>query len=419
MFRLLAGVMLGAALYLSGAAMAWSAEEWPQFRGPTGQGHAAATGLPVEWGPQTNVAWRQEIPGSGWSSPVVSGGKIFVTSAIPAEDREQVLFLSALCVDAADGAILWRSDVFEQDLTSSPNIHGKNSHASPTPIVSGGRLYVHFGHQGTACLDSQGKVLWRNREVQYAPVHGNGGSPVLVDGKLIFSCDGASDPFVVALDARDGHVVWRTQRDTQAARMFSFSTPLVIEVDGARQVVSPGSDVVCAYDPADGREIWRVRYSGYSVIPRPVYAGGLVLVCTGYDSPGLLAIRPDGKGDVTDTHVAWSFKRGVPHCPSLLAVGQELYMVSDRGAATCLDLASGEVHWQQRVGGNFSASPLYAQGRIYLQSEDGEGIVLAAGRKFEVLQRNPLGERTLASYAVADGALLVRSEKHLYRFQQQ
>ncbi len=301
-----------------------------------------------------------------------------------------------------------------------PRPHAKNSHASPTPLVYDGRVYVHFGHSGTACLDTEGKILWKNDSLRYSPVHGNGGSPILVDDRLIFSCDGSSNPFIVALNKDTGKLVWKTPRSVTASKKFSFHTPLLITVAGKKQVISTGSEAVCAYDPASGKEIWKVRHSGYSVIPRPVYGHGLVYICTGYNTPSLLAIKPDGKGDVTATHVAWTVKRNVPHTASLLLQGDELYMVSDSGTVSCLDAKTGEVVWSERfAGSNYSASPLLIDGKIYLQSEAGVGTVLKAGRKFEQLARNPLKERSLASFAVVDGALFIRTEEHLYRFEAQ
>jgi outer membrane protein assembly factor BamB len=242
---------------------------------------------------------------------------------------------------------------------------------------------------------------------------------VLVDGLLAVSCDGSDKQFVAALDQKTGRVRWRTARTTTPDRGFSFGTPLVIEIGGKKQIVSAGSDAVMAYDPKDGREIWKVAYpGGYSVVPRPVYGAGLLYVCTGYNSPNLLAIQPEGAaGDVTKTHVAWQVTKGVPHNPSPLLVDGSLYIVSDKGIVTCLDSRTGEERWQNRLGGEFSASPLFADGKIYFQNETGEGIVLKPGPQYEELARNPLGERTLASYAVGDGALFIRTERHLARVQ--
>ena len=353
------------------------ADDWPEFRGPTGQGIVRDGSLPVEWSRTKNVAWTQQIPGRGWSSPVVADGRIYLTTAVPVPgSRTNDQSLAALCLEARTGKVVWEREVFRQDGAKAPRPHRKNTHASPTPLVHDGRLYVHFGHQGTACLDPAGKVLWRNTSLKYVPIHGNGGTPILVESALVFSCDGGDTAFVVALDRNTGRVLWKTGRKTEAFKKFSFSTPLLITVKGQQQVISPGSNMVGAYDPETGRELWRVRYTGYSVIPRPVYGNGLVFVCTGFDPPpSLLAIRPGGQGDVTGTNVAWSTRKAVPLTPSLLLAGDDLYMVSDTGVASCLDARTGKVQWQQRVGGNYSASPLYADGKVYFQAEDGTAVV--------------------------------------------
>jgi outer membrane protein assembly factor BamB len=406
-----------AGIGLASAGLAWGAD-WPEFRGPTGQGLLREGSLPVTWTTSKNVAWKQTLPGSGWSSPVVADGRIYLSAAVPVPDSSaEDQLLRALCLDAANGKVLWDREVFRQDGAQAPRIHGKNSHASPTPIVASGRLYVHFGYQGTACLDLTGKVLWRNTGLTFRPIHGNGGSPILVGDALVFSGDGIKDRFIAALDRNTGALLWKTDRQGEADRKFSFGTPLLITVADRQQIISPASNRVTAYDPATGREIWFVRYDGYSVIPRPVFGHGLVFVCTGFNTPSLLAIRPDGQGDVTATHVAWSMTKGVPHTPSPLLVEDDLYLISDRGVASCLDARTGQVHWQERVSGDYSASPLYAGGKIYLQSEQGVGVVLEASRRYTLVGRNDLGERSLASYAAADGALFIRTEKRLYKIQ--
>jgi outer membrane protein assembly factor BamB len=390
-------------------------EDWPEFRGPTGQGISRSTGLPVEWGPDRNVAWKQAIPGRAWSSPVVGAGRVYLTTAVPVPDSPtHDQSLQALCLDAATGKVRWQREVFRLDGGKAPPIHGKNSHASPTPLLYRGRLYVHFGHMGTACLGLDGKVLWRNTDIHYAPVHGSGGSPILVGKRLVFSCDGADERFIVALDRDTGRLLWKTDRGGDPPKKFSFGTPLLITVHDRQQIISPGSNMVGAYDPETGREIWHVDYEGYSVIPRPAYGQGLLFVSSGFDSPVLLAIRPDGQGDVTATHVAWKTRRGAPRTPSPLVVGRDLYLVADEGLVSCLDARTGRAHWQKRVPGNYSASPLYADGRLYLQNEEGTGVVLRAGHRFEELARNALDEPSLASDAVAGGALFIRTEKHLY-----
>jgi len=393
-----------------------SAEEWTQFRGPRGDGHSQARDVPVHWSSSSNVAWKQAVPGQGWSSPVVAAGRVYLTAAVPIDSQPQDFSLRLLAFEAATGEPVGSYEVFQQAGATAPKIHSKNSHASPTPIIEGDRIYVHFGHQGTACLTRDGRIVWGNRDLQYPPVHGNGGTPILVDDALIFSCDGGQDPFVVALNKHTGEVLWRTPRRTDAEKTFSFSTPTLITVDGQQQVISPGSNAVCAFDPETGREIWRVRYHGYSVIPKPVLGHGLLFLSTSYDRPQLLAIRPDGTGDATDTHLVWSTDRQAPHTPSPLLVGDELYTVSDRGGiASCFDARTGKPHWQERLGGNFSASPIYADGKVYFQSEEGDTTVVAASTSFQKLATNSLDERTLASFAVVDSDFLIRTDKHLYR----
>ena len=394
------------------------AAEWTQFRGPDGNGHAVATGVPLEWSDSQNVTWKQAVPGQGWSSPVASGGTIYLTAAVPIDGQEGDFSLQLLSFSSKSGAQLNSVEIFRQEGANAPKIHSKNSHASPTPIIEGDRIYVHFGHQGTACVDREGNVLWRTRELAYAPVHGNGGTPIIVDDLLIFSCDGAENPIVAAIEKATGVLCWKTPRKSEVSRKFSFTTPILIDVAGERQLISPGSGEVSAFDPQTGEELWRVDYGdGYSVIPKPVFANGLVFICTGYGRPNLLAIRPDGRGDVTETHVVWQTDRQAPHTPSLLVVGEELYMVADKGVASCLDTQTGKVYWEERLGGNYSASPLYVDGRIYFQSEEGETTVIAPEREFHKLATSKLGEQTLASYGVVDNALLIRSEKHLFRIE--
>jgi outer membrane protein assembly factor BamB len=407
--------VLAALLWFAPAVFLW-AENWPEFRGPMGQGHYTGKALPIAWSTTKNVVWKKPIPGQGWSSPIVQDGRVFLTTAVPVKGSKDQS-LQALCIDARKGTLLWQQELFLQDGTKAPAIHSKNSHASPTPLTDGKRLFVHFGHQGTACLDLAGKVLWHNRTLGYAPVHGNGGTPILVDGKLIFAADGADKQFIVALDPETGNVVWKTDRRSEAYKKFSFGTPLAITVNGKEQIISPASEAVIAYDPADGKEIWRAQHEGYSVIPRPVYGHGLIFLSSGYDRPSLLAIRAGGKGDVTGTHIAWTVAKGAPHTPSPLLVGNELYVISDSGIASCLDAKTGKAHWQERIGGNFSASPLHAGGRIYLQSEEGVTTVIRAGTSFERLAQSDMKERTFASYAVADGAIYLRTESSLYRIE--
>jgi outer membrane protein assembly factor BamB len=391
------------------------ASDWPQFRGPNGDGVSDATNVPVEWSTSENVAWKSAIPGEGWSSPVLVDGKLYLTTAVAGEDEEAVS-LRAICLDAADGRIVWNVEALSADPKEAAKVHTKNRRASSTPVLDGGRLFVHFGHLGTAALDLNGQVLWQQQKVKYSPVHGNGGSPALVDGLLVFSCDGAADPFVAALDQSNGEERWRTPRNTTASKTFSFSTPIVIPVDGAQQVISAGSGFVGAYDPHDGREIWRVAYGeGYSVVPRPVFAGGLLYVATGFNRARLLAIDPTSANRGAKDAVVWSYERGVSLTPSLLVVGNEVYFVADNGVASCLDARTGKLHWTERVEGGFSASPVFADGKVYFVNEAGVTYVVNADTTYELLATNDLDEETLASPAVMDGAIFLRTAEHLWR----
>lgn len=414
-FLAAAWLVLWPAAWVSAAA----ADDWPQFRGPTGQGISTATNVPVEWNSRKNVVWSSEIPGRGWSSPVISAGKIYLTTSVARPRGPVSLF--AVCFDESTGKPLWDTEVFEPNTSLASQMHQKNSLASPTPIVTADRLYVHFGHMGTAALDLSGKVIWKQNGLKYEPVHGAGGSPALVGDLLVVDCDGAHDPFIAALDAKTGEIKWQTPRDSNAHKTFSFSTPLPIEVDGQTQIISPASGFVGSYDPADGHELWRVDYGeGYSVVPRPVFADGLIFVSSAFDVPVVYAIRPGGaQGNATRSHVAWTRTKGGPNTPSMLAVGDELYMVSDGGVASCLDARTGKVNWSHRLSGTFSASPVFADGKIYFQSEAGLGIVIKAGKTFQLLAENDLGEPSLASPAIVDGAIFIRTEHHLWKISSQ
>jgi outer membrane protein assembly factor BamB len=280
-------------------------------------------------------------------------------------------------------------------------------------VVDGDRVFVHFGAAGTAALTTSGEIVWKTR-LSYQSQHGNGGSPIVYKDLLIVSCDGSDEAYVIALDKATGKTRWKRRRRFPFDQ--AYSTPLVIRVGERDQIISVGAYRAAAYDPASGEEIWRVSYDeGFSNVPRPVYGHGLVYVATGLQQPSLIAVRADGKGDVTKTHVAWRLTRGAPYTPSPLLVGSELYVVSDLGIVTCVDAVTGTVYWQQRIGGNHSASPVFAAGRIYFLSEEGVATVIAPGRTFQKLATNVLDGATLASMAVIDASILVRTQSHLYR----
>jgi outer membrane protein assembly factor BamB len=352
------------------------------------------------------LRWKTPIPGLGWSSPVVQGDRIWLTTA-----TEEGHSLRLLSLDAPSGRILLNIEVFH--LSGDIPVHGKNSQASPTPVIEGDRVYVHFGSHGTACVNRSGEVLWRTR-LPYYHRHGPGGSPVLYRNLLIISCDGYDIQYVVALDKHSGKIGWKKPR----AGYQAYTTPLLIRVNGHDQILSAGAYRAIAYDPGTGKEIWSVRYGkGYSNVPRPIFGHGLAFLCSGFDQPSLLAVRPDGAGDVTETHVTWTGKRGIPLTPSPLLVGDVLYFVSDNGIVSSLDAGTGTEHWRQRLGGNYSASPIYADGRIYFTSEECKFPVIAPEKPYRLLVTNRLDGRCLASPAVSGGAIYIRSDKHLYRIE--
>lgn len=390
-----------------------SADSWPEFRGPTADGHAPEAKVPTLWSTTSQIRWKVPVKGKAWSSPVVADARIFVTTAVT--DGGQ-LSLRAACFQLSDGAPVWDQEVFNK---AEGAIHNKNSHASPTPIHADGKLYVHFGHDGTACLDAKdGRILWTQTSLPYTPVHGNGGSPLLHGDKLIFSCDGEENPFVVALNLADGSVAWKTPRVVAVERTFSFSTPLLIEVKGKPQVVIPGSGAVMAYDPSNGKELWRFRYGdGFSVVPRPLYRDGVVYVCSGFMRAVIYAVKADGEGDVTDTHLLWKDDKTVPKESSPILVGDQIYFNDDKGILSCLDAATGEEIYRERLDGQggYSASPVYAGGHLYFHNGNGITTVVKPGKTFAKVAENQLGEFGLSSFAVVSDGFVVRTENHLLR----
>lgn len=391
-------------------------EGWPQFRGPTGDGRSPSVGLPLEWSESKNVTWKTGIPGLGWSSPVVSGNQVWLTTASPNGGE-----LSAVCVDRTCGKIVYHRKIF--DIERPEDIRDYNSHASPTPAIEEGRVYVHFGSLGTACLETEtGSVVWSRRDLPCKHVRGPGSSPILYGDLLFINFDGYDVQYVVALDKKTGRTLWKRDRthpygtddgDTKKA----FSTPTIIEVNGSPQLISPAAKAAIAYDPRTGNELWRVRYPEHSTAARPFLAHGLVYINTGFVRAQLLAVRPDGEGDVTDSHVLWKVGKGVGSKPSAIVEGDLLFAVTDTGGAvTCLEATTGKEVWKGRIGGlAHSASPISALGVVYFFAEDGTAVALRAGRELKVIARNSLEGRFMASPAVVGNSLFLRSETHLYR----
>ena len=402
---------------------------WPQFRGPWGtgvvpdsaEGHQAA--VPLHWSESENVAWKCAIPHSGLSTPVVMDGKVWLTTAT-VEGHEAFV----LCVDAKSGKLLLNKRLFHTE-DPAPLGNNVNGYASPSPVVEADRVYVSFGSTGTACLDAEThEVLWSRRDLPCRHYRGPGSSLVLFGDLLILTMDGVDLQYLVALDKETGQTVWKTDRsadwddlDAQGNPKLegdlrkAYSTPVVIEVEGRPQIVSAGAKAAYGYDPSTGRELWKVRHRDHSSSASPVFGSGLVYVCTGFSKSELLAIRLGGLGDVTDSHIAWRTRRAVPRMPSPLLVGDYLYTLADQGTLSCLNAETGREVWTQRLPGSFSASLLYARGRIYCFSKKGVTTVLKEGPQPQILAENKLDGVFMASPAVADESLFLRTKTHLYR----
>ena len=395
--------------------------DWPQFRGPDGQGHSNEKGVPIRWSESKNVAWKSRVPGQGWSSPVTAGNQIWMTSS-----ESNGKSLRAICLDKTSGRLLHNVQVLT---TKQPGRrHNQNGFASPTPVLDGKHAYVHFGPRGTACLNTAGKIIWKNTEFKYNAFQGAASSPILQGELLILTCDGTDKQFLAALDKRTGKTVWRqprahleeaekkdVKRGFQISKM-AYSTPLVQRINGVEQLVSPGADHVAAYDPQTGKEIWWMPYNGFSLVCRPSYGNGLFYVVGSIrqDQFCVFAIHP-GKGKLRNDQVAWQRSKGIAHVPSPLLVGKELYVMDRSGVAACVDALTGKEHWRKRIGGNFDASPIEVSGRIYFCNRGGKTTVVAAGKEFKVLATNQLRGTFKACPAVDDGALFLRSDTHLYR----
>lgn len=397
--------------------------DWPQFRGPDGQGHSDQEGVPIHWSETKHVAWKTAVPGEGFSSPVIARNQVWMTSAEAGGKS-----LHAICIDQTNGQLLHDVEVLRPD-DPGPR-HKTNGYASPTPVLDGKHIYVHFGPRGTVCLDTSGNIVWRNTELRYNAFQGAASSPILYEDLLILTCDGTDYQFIAALDKRTGKTKWRQPRaHLEAAAKsdagkppgsriskMSYSTPLVQTVDGGPQLVSTGAFHVAAYDVKTGREIWWMPYVGYSLVCRPSYGNGLFYIVgsVAQDHFCVYAMRPD-KGRVRDDQIVWQRSRGIAHVPSPLLVGQELFVIDNGGVATCVDALTGIEHWRERLGGAHDASPIEVRGRIYFCNREGKTTVLSAGTEFSVLATNQLHGVFRASPAVADGALFLRSDTHLYR----
>jgi outer membrane protein assembly factor BamB len=403
-----------------------AAEHWPQFRGPDGTGHSDARNLPLQWSETQNVVWKTAIHDRAWSSPVIWGKQIWLTSA--SKDGKE---LYVLCIDRDSGRILKDWKLF--DVAQPQFVHPFNTAASPTPVIEEGRVYVTFGSPGTAAIDTKTfKVLWTRRDIECNHFRGAGSSPILFGNLLLMHFDGSDTQFVIALDKQTGKTVWQTKRSidfqdldkdgkpaAEGDLRKAFATPHVVQINGRWEMISLGAKAAYSYDPMTGKELWRIEERGqHSASTRPVIGHGMIFFPTGFSAGQLYAVRTGGSGLLDESYVAWRVKRGVSNKPSILLIDDLIYMIGDTGIASCVEAKTGNVVWQQRIGGEYSASPVYADGRIWFFSEDGRTTVIEPGRTFKQVAENRLDEGFLASPAIAGKAFYLRTRTHLYRIEQ-
>ena len=414
------------------------AESWPQWRGPEANGHAGKAGYPSEWNKVKNVAWKSVLPGRGHSSPVHDGDTIWVTTAIEtpaseAEKKERLkankglatvtvlskVSLRALRIDPKSGKVVKNVEIFGK---KQPQwVHKLNSYASPTPVIEDGKVYFHFGAYGNACIDAKtGKILWKNDDKALWVMHENGpgSSPLVWDDLMIFHLDGSDKQHVVALYKDSGKIAWKTKRSGELREnpqlQKSYSTPIVETFNGKPVLISCGADWVYGYDPRNGKELWKIKYGhlGFSNVARPITGHGMIYLSTCFMKAEILAFRYEG---LKTPELAWRLDRG-PKMPSPILVGNELYVVNDGGILTCVDALSGDLHWRERLDGEFSSSPTYAGGLLYFSDRNGVTTVIKPGKSLRVVGKNELdGTAHMASFAALGKSFLVRTEEALYR----
>ena len=425
-------------LLLTAHTAAAAPPHWAQWRGPDGQGIAGDPGVPLEWSPTKNVLWKTAIPGRGYSSPVVWGDRIFLTTAIEGDvvpgakgvkhvmegqefahpdgvgaDRQHTFKVVAL--DATSGRILWEKTAWEG--TPYDTRHRRGSFAAPTPVSDGTLVYAYFGAEGLYTYDFQGNLKWSWKTGGIASFGvGVGTSPVLYQGILIVQCDedNGEKSFIVGLERKTGKEVWRTPRNVEV----SWATPILVKSGDKLELVTAGSQAIIGYDPATGRELWRMKGLASNAVPSPVAGDGIVVLSSGYPTKIAVAVRPGGSGDVTETdRVLWKYDKGTAYVPSPILVDGLVYLVTDKGLISCLDAKTGKVHYEggrPPAGASYMASPVAVAGHLLLSSMDGDTVVLKAGTTHEIVRSNPLGEPIAASPAIVGGRLYIRGEHHLF-----
>ncbi|QJX00648.1 PQQ-like beta-propeller repeat protein [Frigoriglobus tundricola] len=387
------------------------AEDWPGWRGPRTDGTVSDTGFPLTWSATSNVKWKLELTGTGHSSPIVSRGKVFVAGCVEA-DKARVLY----CVDRATGKLLWTKTAVVSDLEKK---HGENSWASSTPAADGERVYITFLDKSQLrvfCFDYDGKLLWDQAPGEFYSMHGFCSPPILYRDLLIVNADqdapAGKKAYIVALDKRTGAERWRIDRPS---RLRSYCPPVVVEAAGKKQMVLTGGKCVTSYDPDTGRQLWIIDGPTEQFVSSMVLHNGVLLLTAGFPVYWVMAVDPSGTGNATKTHVLWSKKNEGGYVPSPVAHDGKLYLVDDKGLASCWDVKTGKQYWQEQLSrSKHHASAVAADGRIYFTSDEGVTFVVKASDEFELLAKNPLGEKVYSSPAFSDGDIIVRGAKHLW-----
>jgi outer membrane protein assembly factor BamB len=394
------------------------AEDWPQFRGPSGQGVSNEKNLPLHWDTNKDILWKTEAPGKGYSSPIVSDQKVYLTCT-----QDSGVSCRILSFDLNTGEILWNNEVFRQ---VPGHIEERNSYATPTPVTDGKYIFATFNDGSIVAVTIEGKLVWHNKENPFHSQHGRAASPILFEDLLIIPFDASHRPpdrhigwrepwdkgFVLALDKNTGKERWKVKRGISR---IAHVTPIIVQVDGKPQLISCGGDVVQGFEPRSGKIIWTAKNFGEGVIPSAVSGDNMVFTASGWDDPTIRAFRLGGSGDVTETHLVWELKENVPMIPSFLYHNSYLYSLTGRGKAMCLSAKTGEIIWEHRLGGGrYSASPVYADGKIYFLSNKGVTTIIEAGPFYKETAKNDIEEDCRASFAISNGKILIRGDKHLY-----
>lgn len=404
MIRLLSVVFL---FVTFGSGNSIRAQNWPCWRGPQGDGTSIETNLPVQWDSVTNVVWKSTIPGIGYSSPIIWNDRLFTATAIP-EAEEKIL----LCYDSRNGNLLWQKTVLKGRFESK---HNDNSHASGTPATDGSLVYVSFldGQDVVvAAYDFEGNQVWLQRPGTFSSPHGYSCSPVLFEDKVIINGNSKGDSFVAALSRKDGHTIWKIPLDKPA---HSFSTPIFRDMAGKMQMIFGGNKEISSYNPNDGSRYWFVRGPSEDFCSSPVYneKSGLVLFSSAWPVRTLVAIKPDGQGDVTDTHVIWKSSKGAVYVPSPVCTDDYLFTTMTNGQVHCMEAATGAIKWNESMGKQY-ASPVLANNLVYMPNDDGVITVIKPGPDFTAVSKNPIGEKMFASPAISNGRIYLRSLNHLF-----